>query len=116
MAGRFVLEALKHALIASIKEKHPDGVLCKQCDAPYETLHVIKIPFGFDKITVCLCEHCLLELKDYITRKEQQQYNSVFGEQVRMLLGQETAVSYIEEDMDGMGTYYSVAMYKSDHL
>lgn len=116
MAQRFALEALKTALIASIKKQKPEGIVCKQCDAPFETIHVVSIPFGYDKLRVCLCEHCLYELKEFIQMKEQSQYSDVFGESIRLLMGQSESMSHIEYDTDDAGSYYDTAKYKMDHL
>ena len=113
MERKFTLEAIKIALIASIKEQMPEeGFKCKVCDTPFRTLHRIDIR-GIG--VYHLCEHCVEELREYFIKKEQSAFDDVFQEQIQYLLGQGCEPAQIEEDFEDYGSYYAHAMYVVDH-
>lgn len=113
MERKFVLEAIKIALIASIKDQIPeDGFKCKVCETPFHKLHRIDIR-GIG--VYYMCEHCVEELKEYFIKQDQSAFDEVFQEQIQYLLGQGVEPAHIEEDMDDFGSYYTHARYVMDH-
>jgi hypothetical protein len=113
MERKFVLEAIKIALIASIKDQIPEGGFqCKVCDTPFHTLHRIDIR-GIG--VYYMCGQCVEELKEYFIKQEQSAFDEVFNEQIQYLLGQGCEPARIEEDFDDWGSLYAHAMYAVDH-
>lgn len=112
MERKFVLEAIKIALIASIKDQMPEeGVTCKVCETPFHKLHRIDIR-GIG--VYYMCEQCVEELKEYFIKQDQSAFDEVFQEQIQYLLGQGVESAHIEEDFDGWDSYYNHAMYYED--
>ena len=113
MESKFVIEALKIALIASIKEQMPEeGFSFKVCDTLFSHLHRIDIR-GIGVIFIC--EHYVEELKEFFIKREQSAFDDVFQNQIKFLLGQGSESNHIEEDFDDWGSYYDHSRYAVDH-
>ena len=114
MERKFVLEAIKIALIASIKEKMPDDdCKCGLCNAPFHKLHRVNIRVrGIGAIY--LCEMCVEELREYFQQQERTAFDSVFLEQISDSLSNKE-YAHIEDDYDDYGSYYAHARYAIDH-
>jgi CRISPR/Cas system-associated protein Cas10 (large subunit of type III CRISPR-Cas system) len=114
MERKFVLEAIKIALIASIKEQMPnDDCKCGMCNAPFHKLHRVNIRVkGIGAIY--LCEMCIEELREYFQQQERSAFDSVFMQQISDHLANKES-SHIEEDFDDWGSLYAHAMYAVDH-
>ncbi len=114
MERKFVLEAIKIALIASIKDQIPeDGFKCKVCETPFHKLHRVNIRVrGIGAIY--LCEMCIEELREYFQQQDRSAFDSVFLEQISDHLSNKE-YAHIEEDYDDYGSYYDHARYVADH-
>jgi hypothetical protein len=113
MERKFVLEAIKIALIASVKKQMPkEGFKCKVCEIPFHKLHRIDIR-GIG--VYYMCEHCVEELQEYFIKQSQSALDEVFTEQIQYLLGQGCESAHIDEDFDDYGSLYAHAMYARDH-
>lgn len=112
MESKFVIEAIKTALIASVKKNMPKGGYhCKVCDTPFNSLHRINI-HGIG--VYYMCGQCVEELREYFIKQEQSVFDDVFQEQIGFILGQRELHPYIEEDWNDWGSYSDHAHYYED--
>jgi hypothetical protein len=114
MERKFVIEAIKIALIASIKEQMPDDdCRCEMCNTPFHKLHIVHIRVkGIGAIY--LCEMCIEDLREYFQQQDRSEFDSVFLQQISDKLAHKE-MAHIEEDFDDFGSYYDHARYMGDH-
>ncbi len=113
MRNSINMEALKLALMVSVKQKVPEeGVSCPVCKDRFKKLHVINLP-GMDMFMIC--DHCVEEFKEYFRNENDRNFETLFANYSGLRMGQYKVKNHTEFDSEDFGSYYDTAKYVSDH-
>lgn len=123
MRNSIKYDTMRLAIIRAVKEKAPEGgFICKMCEAEPKYRHKNIKHRSLHRVDIrgigvyYLCDQCIEELHDYFLRKELSAHDHMFGSQVVSNFMNGGVRNHIEQDVDDMGSYYSVAKYIQDHI